>query len=123
MKMGGRGPGGSESRIFVRGNPYKKPKTQRIWPTIFLKMGGLSPALSKIGGRVPPPCPPCGGAPADSRFGKGLFTAYVTRWHDAGGRHVGAQESGVGVLCSALAVCFGANLAVLRAVFKRYFLL
>ena len=54
MKMGGRGPGGSESRIFVRGNPYQKPKTQRIWPTIFLKMGGLSPALSKMGGRVPP---------------------------------------------------------------------
>ena len=52
---GGRGPGGSESRIFVRGNPYQKPKTQRIWPTIFLKMGGgLSPALSKMGGRVPP---------------------------------------------------------------------
>ena len=36
------------------GNPYQKPKTQRIWPTIFLKMGGLSPALSKMGGRVPP---------------------------------------------------------------------
>ena len=61
-KWGGRGPGGSESRIFVRGNPYQKPKTQRIWPTIFLKMGGLSPALSKMGGRVPP-VPPCGGAP------------------------------------------------------------
>ena len=41
---------------------YQKPKTQRIWPTIFLKMGGLSPALSKMGGRVPP-VPPCGGAP------------------------------------------------------------
>ena len=22
------------------GNPYQKPKSQRIWPTIFLKMGG-----------------------------------------------------------------------------------
>ena len=60
---GGRGPGGSESGTFVRGNPYQKPKTQRIWPTIFLKMGGLSPALSKMGGHVPP-VPPCGGAPA-----------------------------------------------------------
>ena len=40
------------------GNPYQKPKTQRIWPTIFLKMGGLSPALSKFGGRVPPSPPP-----------------------------------------------------------------
>ena len=39
------------------GNPYQKPKTQRIWPTIFLKMGGLSPALSKMGGRVPPSPP------------------------------------------------------------------
>ena len=57
MKMGGRGLGGSESRIFVRGNPYQKPKTQRIWPTIFMKMGGLSPALSKMGGRVPPSLP------------------------------------------------------------------
>ena len=56
-KWGGRGPGGSESRIFVRGNPYQKPKTQRIWPTIFLKMGGLSPALSKMGGTRPPPSP------------------------------------------------------------------
>ena len=44
------------------GNPYQKPETQRIWSTIFLKMGGLSPALSKMGGRVPP-VPPCGGAP------------------------------------------------------------
>ena len=36
------------------GNPYQKPKTQRIWPTIFLKMGGLSPALSKMEGTRPP---------------------------------------------------------------------
>ena len=44
--------------FFSEGNPYQKTKTQRIWPTIFLKMGGLSPALSKMGGRVPPPRPP-----------------------------------------------------------------
>ena len=48
------------------GNPYQKLKTQRIWPTIFLKMGGLSPALSKLGGRVPP-VPPCGGAPGQDQ--------------------------------------------------------
>ena len=54
MKMGGRGPGDSKARISSEGNPYQKPKTQRIWPTIFLKMGGLSPALSKMGGRVTP---------------------------------------------------------------------
>ena len=40
------------------GNPYQKPKTQRIRPTIFLKMGGLSPALSKMGGRHPPVAEP-----------------------------------------------------------------
>ena len=58
MKMGGRGPGGSESRIFVRGNPYQKPKTQRIWPTIFLKMGGIIPRSLKMGGTRPPRPPP-----------------------------------------------------------------
>ena len=67
MKMGGRGPGGSEARISSEGNPYQKPKTQRIWPTIFLKMGGLSPALSKIGGTRPPRPPlwrsPCSEGP------------------------------------------------------------
>ena len=47
------------------GNPYQKPKTQRIWLTIFLKMGGDYPPHSqKWGGRVPPSPPPCGGAPA-----------------------------------------------------------
>ena len=43
------------------GNSYQKPKTQRIWPTIFLKMGGLSTALSKLGGGDA--SPPCGRAP------------------------------------------------------------
>ena len=46
------------------GNPYQKPKTQRIWPTISLKMGGIIPRTFKNGGRVPP-VPPCGGAPAE----------------------------------------------------------
>ena len=36
------------------GNPYKKPKTQRIWPTIFLKI----PRTLKNGGTRPPPSPP-----------------------------------------------------------------
>ena len=56
MKMGG-GDGdqaAAKPGFSSEGNPYQKPKTQRIWPTIFLKMGGLSPALSKLGGRVPP---------------------------------------------------------------------
>ena len=44
------------------GNPYQKPKTQRIWPTIFLKMGGIIPRTLKLGG-TRPPVPPCGGAP------------------------------------------------------------
>ena len=35
------------------GNPYQKPKTQRIWPTIFLKMGGIIPCTLKNG----PPSP------------------------------------------------------------------
>ena len=47
------------------GNPYQKPKTQRIWPTIFLKMRGIIPRTLKNGGTRPPvsaPPPPCGGA-------------------------------------------------------------
>ena len=52
---GGRGPGGGGSRIFVRGNPYQKPKSQRIWPTIFLKMGGgIIPRSLKNGGDASP---------------------------------------------------------------------
>ena len=59
--------GGTETRRqwsqnFLQGNPYQKPKTQRIWPTIFLKMGGLSPTL-KNGGRIPRS--PCYGAPGN----------------------------------------------------------
>ena len=59
MKMGG-GDGdqaAAKPGLSSEGNPYQKPKTQRIWSTIFLKMGGLSPALSKMGGRVPPSPP------------------------------------------------------------------
>ena len=66
MKMGGGGGGGDQAaakpEFSSEGNPYQKPKTQRIWSTIFLKMGGLSPHSQKWGGRVPP-VPPCGGAP------------------------------------------------------------
>ena len=58
MKMGGDGDQPAAKPGFSSGgNPYQKPKTRRIWPTIFLKMGGLSPALSKMGGRVPPSPP------------------------------------------------------------------
>ena len=59
--------------FFSGGNPYQKPKTQRIWSTIFLIMGGLSPALSKMGGRVPP-VPPCGGAPGGVHLHVRTFT-------------------------------------------------
>ena len=61
MKMGGGGDGdqaAAKPGFSSEDNPYHKPKTHRIWPTIFLKMGGLSPALSKMGGTrlpVPPP--------------------------------------------------------------------
>ena len=56
MKMGGgTGTRRQRSQDFLqRVTHTKKPKTQRIWPTIFLKMGRLSPALLKMGGRVPP---------------------------------------------------------------------
>ena len=36
------------------GNPYQKPKTQRIWPTIFLKMGDYPPHSQKWGDASPP---------------------------------------------------------------------
>ena len=40
------------------GNPYQKPKTQRIWPTIFLKMGGGDyPPYSQKWGDASPPSP------------------------------------------------------------------
>ena len=80
MKMGGRGPGGSEARIFSGGNPYQKPKTQRIWSTIFLKMGGLSPALSKMGGRVPPSPPPLWRSPWAAEY---LLRASCCIWRAA----------------------------------------
>ena len=68
MKMG-RGDGdqaAAKPGFSSEDNPYQKPKTQRIWPTIFLKMRGLSPALSKLGGGGRVPRPPCGGAPGIS---------------------------------------------------------
>ena len=58
MKMGGRDQAALKPRFSSDGNSCQKPKTQRIWPTIFLKIGRLSPALSKMGGRVPPVPPP-----------------------------------------------------------------
>ena len=36
MKIGGRGPGGSETRIFFRLTHAKNRKLMRIWPTIVL---------------------------------------------------------------------------------------
>ena len=65
-------------------NPYQKPKTQRIWPTIFLKMGGLSPALSKLGGGRVPPVPPCGGAPGRIVTEEASFDASRSRKHATG---------------------------------------
>ena len=57
MKMGGGGDG-DQAAAKPGFSLYQKPKTQRIWPTIFLKMGGgLSPALSKMGGTRPPSPP------------------------------------------------------------------
>ena len=62
MKMGGGdGDQAAAKPVFSsESNPYQKPKTQRIWPTIFLKMG-IIPRTLKNGGRAPRP--PCGGAP------------------------------------------------------------
>ena len=60
MKMGGGGgrdQAAAKPGFSSEDNPYQKPKTQWIWPTIFLKMGGLSSSVSKMGGRVPPPFP------------------------------------------------------------------
>ena len=39
--------------LSSEGNPYQKPKTQQIWPTIFLKMRGIIPRTPENGGRVP----------------------------------------------------------------------
>ena len=66
MKMGGGGGDQAAAKpgFSSEGNPYQKPKTQRIWPTIFLKMGGIIPRTLKNGGTRPPVPPPCGGAPA-----------------------------------------------------------
>ena len=44
----------AKSGFSSEGNPYQKPKTQRIWPTIFLKMGGIIPRTLKNGGTRPP---------------------------------------------------------------------
>ena len=56
-KWGGGGDGdqaAAKPGFSSEGNPYQKPKTQRIWPTIFLKMGGIIPRTLKIGGTCPP---------------------------------------------------------------------
>ena len=54
MKMGDGDQAAAKPGFSSEGNPYQKPKPQQIWTTIFLKMGGLSPALSKMGGTRPP---------------------------------------------------------------------
>ena len=59
MKMGGDGDqAAAKSEFSSEGIPYQKPKTQRIWPTIFLKMGGIIPRTLKIEGDASPPSPP-----------------------------------------------------------------
>ena len=45
----------AKPRFSSEGNPYQKPKTQRIWPTIFLKMGDYPPHSQKWGDATPPP--------------------------------------------------------------------
>ena len=60
MKMGG-GDGdqaAAKPGFSSGGNPYQKPKTQRIWTTIFLKMGGDYSRTLKIGGTRPPVAEP-----------------------------------------------------------------
>ena len=61
-KWGDRDQAAAKKGFSSEGNPYQKQKTQRIWPTIFLKMGGIIPRTLKNGGDVSPR-PPCGGAP------------------------------------------------------------
>ena len=62
MRMGGRDQAEAKPGFSSEDNPYQKPKTQRIWPTIFLKMGDYPPhSKMRGGGRVP--SSPCGGAP------------------------------------------------------------
>ena len=59
MKMGvGDGDQAAAKAGFSsEGNPYQKPKTQRIWPTISLKMGNYLRTL-KNGGTRPPVAAP-----------------------------------------------------------------
>ena len=51
MKMEGGGGDGDQAAakpgFSSEGYPYQKPKTQRIWPTIFLKMGDYPPHSQK----------------------------------------------------------------------------
>ena len=55
---GGRDQAAAKPGFSSEGNPYQKPKTQRIWPTIFLKMGGYPPHSKKWGDASPrPPSP------------------------------------------------------------------
>ena len=61
MKMGDGDQAAAKPGFSSEGNAYQKPKTQRIWPTIFLKIGGFIPRTLKNGDASPHP--PCGGAP------------------------------------------------------------
>ena len=60
-KWGGRDQAAAKPWFSSEGNSYQKPKTQRIWPTIFLKMGIIPRTLKKWGTRLPLPL--CGEAP------------------------------------------------------------
>ena len=59
MKMGGRDGDQTAAKpgFSSDGNPYQKPKTQRIWLTIFLKMGGIIPRTLNNEGVASPPSP------------------------------------------------------------------
>ena len=57
MKMGDGDQAAAKPGFSSEDTPYQKPKTQRIWPTIFLKMGDYPPH-SKKWGDASPPVPP-----------------------------------------------------------------
>ena len=55
MKIGGDGDQAAAKQGFSsEGNPYQKPKTQRILPTIFLKMVGIITRTLENGGDASP---------------------------------------------------------------------
>ena len=58
MKMGGRGPGGSEARIFFRGQPISKTENSADLAHYFPENGGIITRTLKNGGTRPPVAEP-----------------------------------------------------------------